>query len=503
MTSAPSGLFRTLALNLLLALLYLGLGVVTFKVSVQDGNVTSVVFASEGVALAFSILFGPKIAPGIVIGQTLLSNWSGPSLIGGMGIGLVNACEGVLGGWLFRRWRLSTQLDRPRDVALLAAMIVLILQPISATGGTLMLFLNGLFAADMSNLFVEGWAVQGIQQPLDSAASLVPAWLQWWMGNAHGQLLIAPLLLVWLAPEKRRVPPLHGYEWLIGAIGLCGVVLIANSRLSASPLLLLTLSYTMLAWIGLRCDIRMITVTNLAVTVLVVSMALLGGGFMSHLPVGDSMFYVSFFLAIGALFSMLLFALFQERRDMIHRLTELASIDELTQVSSRRHFIAEAEGQLLLSRRYKTPICLAMMDIDHFKKINDGHGHETGDEVLRIIGRSCRTVLRSGDRVGRMGGEEFALLFPHSNAHEAKKAMQRLLKLVAQEVVTAPGGTEVRVTFSAGIAACNGRSTLKELIRQADQALYRAKNEGRNQVVMAEAASGTLLANSTPKPDPA
>lgn len=486
------GILRAIGLNLLLAALYLALGLLTFQASVQDSNLTSVIFGSEGVALAFSILFGPKIAPGILLGQTILSYWSGPSLPGGVGIGLVNAFEGVLGGWLFRRWKLSPQLNRPRDVTLLAGMIFFILQPISATGGSLVLLLSGMYEAELSNLFVGAWNMQGLQQPLNSSALLLPAWLQWWMGNALGQLLVAPLLLVWLsrAPRRPLAQPLHWVEWIAGATGLGGLLLIAYSELSASPLLLLTLSYVLLAWIGLRCGIRMVTVTNVAITVIVVSMAMLGGGFMSHLPKIDSMFYVNFFLATGALFSLLLFALFEERRAMIHRLTELASTDALTEVSNRRHFLERVERELALARRYKTPVCMVMMDVDHFKVVNDLHGHATGDEVLRMIGRRCKTVLRSGDLVGRLGGEEFAMLFPHSSTRDAIQAMQRLLKLVEQETVAAPDGTEVRITFSAGIAAAGPHTTLQELSREADRALYQAKQEGRNRVMVAGADSG-------------
>lgn len=480
--------FRLVALNGLLIFLYVALGRVTFAASVEYGNVTSVIFAPEGVALAFSILFGPKIAPGIMLGQALLSYWSGPSLLGGLGIGLFNAFEGVLGGYLFRRWGLSRRFDRLRDVGLLACMIFLILQPISATGGVLMLLLNGMIPTHVTNLFVDAWSTQGIQKPLPSLHLVLPAWLHWWIGNSLGQLLVAPLVLAWLTPAKHKAAPLNPLELAVFAAGVAAVLLTANSKLVAGPLLLLASSYALLVWVGLRCDVRAVTGANLLVTIVIVGVGMLGDGYMSYLPVADRLFYVSFFLASGVLFSLLLFAMLEERRDMILRLTELASRDALTQVSNRRHFMEQAEREVASARRHGTPISLALLDVDHFKSINDTHGHVVGDQALQMLARCCETVLRTGDLVGRVGGEEFALLFRCSNSREARQAVQRLLDLVAEQSILAPDGREVRITFSAGVAEAGPQASLDAMYAAADQTLYEAKNAGRSRVRISGAA---------------
>src|SRR5690606_2655246 len=121
-----------------------------------------------------------------------LSYWFGPSLLGGLGIGLFNASEAVLGGYLFRCWSLSHRFDSLRDVGLFAGMVFLILQPISATGGVLVLLLNGMLPTSITDLYVQAWSLQDIQTWLHL---ILPAWLYWWMGNGLGQLLVAPLLL--------------------------------------------------------------------------------------------------------------------------------------------------------------------------------------------------------------------------------------------------------------------------------------------------------------------
>lgn len=478
--------FRTAALNGLLLVLYVSLGAVAFIPSAEYGNVTSVLFAPEGVALAFSILFGPKMAPGIVLGQALLSYWFGPSLLGGLGIGLFNASEAVLGGYLFRRWSLSHRFDSLRDVGLFAGMVFLILQPISATGGVLVLLLNGMLPTSITDLYVQAWSLQDIQTWLHL---ILPAWLYWWMGNGLGQLLVAPLLLAWVTPAQRRHAPLRWFELTLATAGMGGILLIARSELPASPLLLLTLGYALLGWIGLRCGIRAVTVANMLITVSIIWASMLGGGFMSYLPVADSMFYVSFFLATGALFSLLLYSMSEERRAMIHRLTELACEDGLTRLSNRRHFMEQAKRELANASRHGTPICLALLDVDHFKTVNDTHGHVTGDQALQMLSQCCQAMLRAGDLAARVGGEEFALLFPRASAQEAKQAVERLLDLVAQQRIQTPDGTEVRITFSAGIAEAGPQASLDSMYRAADHALYQAKLGGRAGVCMFEPAS--------------
>ena len=114
--------------------------------------------------------------------------------------------------------------------------------------------------------------------------------------------------------------------------------------------------------------------------------------------------------------------------------------------------------------------------------VNDNHGHATGDQILRMFADSCTQSLRAVDLVGRVGGEEFALLLPHSNVHEARQAVQRVLDLVSQRTVRTPDDTEVSITFSAGVVESRPQSTLNTMYREADQALYEAKHAGRNRV---------------------
>ena len=167
------------------------------------------------------------------------------------------------------------------------------------------------------------------------------------------------------------------------------------------------------------------------------------------------------------------------------RLRHLSITDSLTGVSNRRHFVEAAEQELARSRRYGRPASLLMLDIDHFKSINDTHGHAVGDEALRTFTTACRSLLRENDLLGRTGGEEFAILLPETDIAGARMVAERIRRRTAE--LTLPAGTEtVRFTVSIGVACCAaGTRGVDAMLSSADEALYRAKAAGRNRVVCA------------------
>lgn len=164
------------------------------------------------------------------------------------------------------------------------------------------------------------------------------------------------------------------------------------------------------------------------------------------------------------------------------RLERLATTDELTQAHNRRHFLELGAREFARAQRSEAPLALLMVDADHFKKINDRYGHLTGDKVLENLARTMGGQLRSYDLFGRWGGEEFAILLPHTSFAEAQKAAARILRAV--DAMEAPDGTKTcTVTVSIGVAVTGGDiSSLEELVKKADNALYQAKSLGRNQV---------------------
>ncbi|HEY0817671.1 MAG TPA: GGDEF domain-containing protein [Rhizobacter sp.] len=168
-----------------------------------------------------------------------------------------------------------------------------------------------------------------------------------------------------------------------------------------------------------------------------------------------------------------------ELKAALAKVQELAIWDDLTQVHNRRHLIEQMQGELRKRARKPAPVCLALLDIDFFKKVNDGHGHAAGDEVLRRFSASAKAVVRNTDLLGRWGGEEFMVMFPDTTSARAELALQRLREHLARLDFAdiAPG---LSVTFSAGLVELRDDDTLESAVERADQALYRAKAAGRN-----------------------
>lgn len=172
-----------------------------------------------------------------------------------------------------------------------------------------------------------------------------------------------------------------------------------------------------------------------------------------------------------------------ERRQMLERLREQANLDYLTGLHSRRYFIERGAQELARAIRHDKPLSLLMIDIDEFKQINDTRGHRSGDQVLRHLGRMLGESLRSIDLCGRLGGEEFAVLLPETEANSAVEIAERLRASVAAASVVPEDGPAMRYTISIGVTTLAHKEVnIDTLLGLADQALYQAKGSGRNRV---------------------
>jgi diguanylate cyclase (GGDEF)-like protein len=173
---------------------------------------------------------------------------------------------------------------------------------------------------------------------------------------------------------------------------------------------------------------------------------------------------------------------------LAHRLRELADTDALTGTQSRRAFLERAAEELQRMRRYGHPLCLAMLDIDAFKAVNDLRGHAAGDQVLARVAAVCRAQLRAGtDLCGRLGGEEFAILMPETEVAGAKAFAERLCAAI-RELRFEAAGQVFGVSASIGLAALTSSDDgMAALMARADAALYLAKGAGRDRVVVSGA----------------
>jgi diguanylate cyclase (GGDEF)-like protein len=179
---------------------------------------------------------------------------------------------------------------------------------------------------------------------------------------------------------------------------------------------------------------------------------------------------------------------FKLEQELKHQIEIQAQTDYLTGINNRRHFAELAEQELARAIRFQRPYTLLVIDVDHFKTINDSWGHAVGDLVLQRIALLTSDALRAQDLFGRTGGEEFAVVLVETEGAAAIEAAQRLCTSVASARI-APCDDCIPVSISIGVAQLKGRKiAFNQLLQEADRAMYSAKDAGRNRVFVSEEA---------------
>ncbi len=177
---------------------------------------------------------------------------------------------------------------------------------------------------------------------------------------------------------------------------------------------------------------------------------------------------------------------FEELQEKKSELEQLAYYDPLTELPNRRFFFDHASLILESSKRYGNPFCILIIDIDHFKKINDTYGHEAGDLILKSFSEILRKSIRQSDLPARLGGEEFVILMPNTTLQQGKVVAERI-RVSFQNSLIVYKEKEIKATLSGGLASFKpGIENIDDLIRMADEALYRAKELGRNRIEVYE-----------------
>lgn len=180
-------------------------------------------------------------------------------------------------------------------------------------------------------------------------------------------------------------------------------------------------------------------------------------------------------------------------------LRKLSNTDDLTHVPNRRHFLERLTAEFDRTRRHGGNLSFVMIDLDHFKAINDEYGHLVGDRVLATIAGVIKSCLRGSDLLGRYGGEEFALMLPETDADGAVMVAERCRSMIENTQIVVGGTVFFTVTASMGLISANHEdvNSLDDMIRLSDEALYAAKAHGRNQVVLSNGAAKSVAGNGT------
>jgi diguanylate cyclase (GGDEF)-like protein len=174
----------------------------------------------------------------------------------------------------------------------------------------------------------------------------------------------------------------------------------------------------------------------------------------------------------------------QKLKEAYRRIEELAELDELTGAFNRRCIMRVLDEEIARSKRHGQPCSIALIDLDWFKRINDGYGHPTGDEVLRTFAITMFANIRNIDRFGRYGGEEFLLVLPNTPTDAAARLLDRLRAIVA-DLDWSAFSAGMQVTFSAGVATLRAEEHADNFLARADKALYASKAQGRNRITSA------------------
>lgn len=188
----------------------------------------------------------------------------------------------------------------------------------------------------------------------------------------------------------------------------------------------------------------------------------------------------------GARVFMVGFADLTEQKEIETKLRDLAELDGLTGAFNRRHFFDIAGSVLARAVAREKPTCLAMIDADHFKNVNDEYGHAVGDEALRLMTNIARGASRGSDILARYGGEELVLLLSEADAEAAKRVAERIRSGLASSPLPVANGESVTISVSIGVVQHRPGESLEELVRRADAAMYEAKRAGRDRVVFAD-----------------
>lgn len=317
---------------------------------------------------------------------------------------------------------------------------------------------------------------------------------QWWANPAGSILVTVGATSSWAAARSLRTSTLPRWGLLAGPL-LVGVAASLDHPSTndwaggAWYLLMVTTMFGLgaveLTRLGSRqapATIAMIVAATLASSFYLFRL----GAYLVVGPRDD--FFISFagpsmatlantILLVTASYSMTALSTDQTTTELRRRATH----DGLTNLLNHTEFLSQAAARMHQMQRTATPGTLILADLDHFKKINDAHGHQAGDTVLKAFAAGCLATVRSTDLVGRYGGEEYVVFLPGSDVDDAADVARR----VSQRLSAASQGLDARPTASYGIAAVEPGMTLDELVEAADTALYRAKETGRDRYVIA------------------
>jgi diguanylate cyclase (GGDEF)-like protein len=447
-------------------------------------GLTATVWPASGIALAGLLLLGYRMWPGVWLGAALAAITVQPSLVDAALMGAGSTLEALVAAVLVRRCiGLPRSFERGEDVVEFVAIAALS-SAIAATVATAQL----------------AWPHSPAPQAL--------AWTWWtrWQADAMGIIIVAPLILNWSvsSAEGSRRKTLEMLCLAVPTLAATQAIFSDGlpAYLPSLPLTFVILPFVI--WAALRFAQREVATLNALVCAIAVWHTFEGRGpFASVLPGAMPLLLLAFTSTV-VITGLVLNAVVGERSRAIEALAqalktlrEEAIRDPLTNLYNRRFLHDYLSRELVRAKREAIRVAVIMIDLDHFKRVNDTAGHSAGDEVLVQVAALLKRHIRGSDIACRFGGEEFTLVLPNATLQSARSRAEAICMAVREE-----SGYLMGVTASLGVAIFpEGAVEPDALLRAADQALYQAKGRGRNQVRIfsREPASVSTLRPRTPR----
>ena len=490
------------------ALVYLVLGLLGQTMAIAPGNVTPV-WPPSGFALAIIFIFGKSMWPGIFLGAFIVNthaffdisslNTFISAIVAGLTISAGSLLQLVLGSWILKE-RLNTPIYGTPSAFLFFSIATPIICLVSSSIGTASLFLANE----------------------TSGSECIRIWTTWWLGDTLGIILAAPIIL--MAYDLRPTPHIKPAV-LMSLAALVLTTLFSfgvffNDAMSHYPLAFLSLP--VLLFFSFQFGRFETMIAALVLAALATILTCHGKGQFVVGNLNTSLLLLQLFIAITTVTAVTiailshnhkkteqllrkenyqcsmneteLLSLKKNLEEKVTQRTEelilaknlaeqLARTDPLTDMKNRRAFFEQYQYIYNLANRHEQTLALMIIDIDHFKKINDSYGHDFGDHVLRLIANVILNTIRESEISARLGGEEFVVLIPQSDAHNATFLAEKIRSSIEENEVRFEG-TRIPVTASIGITQHNRKETetMKSILSRADKALYMAKTQGRNRV---------------------
>jgi diguanylate cyclase (GGDEF)-like protein len=445
--------------------------------AIPPGYATAV-WPPSGIALAAMLLLGSRVWPGILVGAALANYTIDASLILAATLGTGNALEAIAGSALIRRAiGVPQRFEHAGDVVKFVALAALTCT-IAATVAVLSLAIAGAVS----------WG------------DFLRNWWTWWQGDVTGIIIVTPLILCWSVRKGADwSAPMRMEATCLGlALLAVSYVVFGDDAGVLSPFPLSFAILPFIIWAALRFSQRVVTASIAGVCGIAIYYTLDDlGPFALHAS-NESLLLLLAFISTVVVTGLVISAVLTERGRALDQLSyvltqaqEQAITDPLTGLYNRRFLWEFLRREWVRARRGGRPLAVIMLDLDHFKRINDTFGHQAGDYVLAGIGGLLRNQIRSSDIVSRYGGEEFALVLPEATLDSVRQRVEAIRSAIKELDLTHHGIPLGGITASLGIALFPDHADGPDgLVAAADAALYVAKSTGRDRAVFSPPIPG-------------